>query len=152
VDEFEVGADALIAKWDGRGDGGEDLPNGKYRARGYMVGRMKIQDMGKAKTPPDPAASDRITVKLMANALSKDAKTTADLAVALEDEQIVLKTADGLPLLSVIESPPLAHVLVSKSGEKAVDIWADGGSEIEQVRLSNVDQMMAFDCGEIELR
>jgi len=26
------------------------------------------------------------------------------------------------------------------------------GNLIEQIRVSNVDQMMAFDCGEIELK
>src|SRR5947209_7711022 len=38
VDEFEVGADALVMKWDGKNDHDEDLPAGKYHARGYLVG------------------------------------------------------------------------------------------------------------------
>jgi hypothetical protein len=152
VDEFDVGADALITKWDGRNDTGEDLPAGKYRARGYMVGRLKAQDIGKAATPPAANATDRVQVKLVSNPLSKDARLQIDLAVAYEDEQIVLKTADGLALFSVIESPPLTRVLATKTGEKAIDVWADGGTAIEQVRVSNIDQMMAFDCGEIELK
>lgn len=152
VDEFDVGADALITKWDGKNDGEEDLPGGKYRARGYLVGRLKVEDLGKATAPPDPSATDHVQVKLVANPLAKDAKLIVDLAVAFEEENILLKTMDGLPLFTVIESPPLVRTMVTKSGEKSVDIWADGGTAIEQVRVSNIDQMMAFDCGEIELK
>jgi hypothetical protein len=52
----------------------------------------------------------------------------------------------------VIEAPQLVRAVVTKSGEKAVDVWADGGSAIEQVRVSNIDKMMAFDAGDIELK
>ncbi len=152
VDEFDVGADALITKWDGKNDRDEDLPAGKYRARGFMVARMKVEDLGKAATPPDASATDHIQVKLVANPLSKEAKLIVDLAVAFEDENIFVKTADGLPLFSVIESPQLARAVATKSGEKAIDIWADGGSAMEQVRVTNIDKMMAFDAGEIELK
>jgi len=34
VDEFTVGADALVTKWDGKNDDGEDLPAGQYRILG----------------------------------------------------------------------------------------------------------------------
>jgi hypothetical protein len=153
VDEFEVGADALMVKWDGKGDKDEDEPLGKYHARGYMVGHLKIDDLGPAASPPpDLNAADHVTVKLVSNPLSKSAKLNVDLAVAIDDEQIVLKTTDGLPLSSVIETPQLLRAGITKSGEKAVDIWADGGSAVEQVRVLNVDKMMAFDAGEIELK
>src|SRR6059058_3909398 len=36
LNEFTIGADALVTQWDGKSDG-EDLPAGKYRARGYLV-------------------------------------------------------------------------------------------------------------------
>jgi hypothetical protein len=153
VDEFEVGADALVIKWDGKNDKDEDLPAGKYRAHGYLVGHMKIEDLGAAENPPaDLNGADHVTVKLVPNSLSKDARLTVDLAVGVEDETIFLKTTDGLPLLTVIEAPQVARVGVTKNGGKAIDVWADGGSAIEQVRVSNIDKMMAFDCGEIELK
>src|ERR1700676_5513600 len=44
LDEFTVGADALITKWDGKNDDGDDLPAGKYRARGYLIGHLKVED------------------------------------------------------------------------------------------------------------
>src|SRR6201982_3014742 len=35
IDNFEVEENSLSTKWDGKNDTGEDLPAGKYRARGY---------------------------------------------------------------------------------------------------------------------
>lgn len=151
VEEFEVGADALVAKWDGKNDREEDSPKGKYHARGYMVGRLKVEDLGKAETPPQEAA-DHVQVRLINNPLSKDAKLSVDLAVGFDEESIFLKTTDGLPLFTVIETPQLVRASMTKSGEKAIDIWADGGTAIEQVRVSNIDKMMAFDCGDFDLK
>src|SRR5204862_4481344 len=37
LNEFTICADALVTKWDGKNDDGEDLPAGKYHARGYVV-------------------------------------------------------------------------------------------------------------------
>jgi hypothetical protein len=153
VDEFEVGADALIVKWDGKNDREEDLPAGKYHARGYLVGQFKVEDLGKAETPPaDPNAMDHVQVKLVANPLSKNARSIVDLAVGFDEESIFLKTTDGLPLFTVIQAPQLVRASITKNGEKAVDIWADGGTAVEQIRVSNIDKMMAFDCGDFELK
>ena len=91
-------------------------------------------------------------VKLVSNPLSKNARLNVDLAVGFEDEKIFLKTTDGLPLFTVIEAPELVRVNITKNAEKAVDIWADGGAATESLRVSNVDKMMAFDCGEFELK
>lgn len=153
IDEFDVGADALIAKWDGKNDQDEDLPAGKYHARGYMIGRLKVEDLGPAPSPlAQQNSGDHVQVKLAPNPLSRDAKTTIDLGVTFADDEILLRSSDGLPLFSVIEAPQLVRVSISKEGEKVVNVWANGGSAVEQVRVSNVDQMMAFDCGELELK
>src|SRR5262249_13190209 len=42
-DDFTIGTDALITEWDGKDDAGVDLPAGKYRARGYMVGATSVE-------------------------------------------------------------------------------------------------------------
>jgi len=57
-----------------------------------------------------------------------------------------------LPLATINESPNLARVVIEKDGEKAADVWQDGGSSIEHLRVSNIDKMMAFDCGFFELK
>src|SRR5437667_2837910 len=48
LNEFAIGADALVTQWDGKNDDEEDLPAGKYRARGYLVGSLKIEDLGQS--------------------------------------------------------------------------------------------------------
>jgi hypothetical protein len=44
------------------------------------------------------------------------------------------------------------HASITKSGERSVEVWASNGTMVEQVHVSNIDKMMAFDCGEIELK
>jgi hypothetical protein len=39
-----------------------------------------------------------------------------------------------------------------KRGEKSVDIWQHDSSGAHQFHVSNLDRMMAFDCGEFELK
>jgi hypothetical protein len=41
---------------------------------------------------------------------------------------------------------------VKKSGEKSLDVWEEDGDPAVQFRISNVDEMMAFDCGDFELK
>src|SRR5207247_2581341 len=48
LSEFAIGPDALVTQWDGKNDDEEDLPAGKYRARGYLVGSLKIEDLGQS--------------------------------------------------------------------------------------------------------
>src|SRR5215475_12739971 len=34
--DFTIGPDSLVTRWDGKDDGRLDLPAGRYRARGYL--------------------------------------------------------------------------------------------------------------------
>src|SRR5262249_44810095 len=38
LNDFAIGADALTTRWDGKDDGQQDSPPGRYHARGYLVG------------------------------------------------------------------------------------------------------------------
>src|SRR3989449_1440606 len=49
--EFTIGADALVTQWDGKNDDGEDSPPGKYHAHGYLVGPLKVEDLGQVPSP-----------------------------------------------------------------------------------------------------
>jgi hypothetical protein len=151
VDEFNVGADSLVTTWDGKNDDGEDLPDGKYHARGYLVGHLKVEDLGKTTTPPDASAPTTVQVKLIPNSLTKDAKLNVDLAVGFDDENSFLKTADGLPLFTIAQTPNVVRASLAKNGEKSIDAFQDDGAEVKQFRVSNVDKMMAFDCGAFDL-
>ena len=153
LNEFMIGADALVTKWDGKNDDGEDLPAGKYHARGYLVGRFKVEDLGQATAPPvEDNTTGNVKVKLMLNPLANDERPIVDLGVEFDDENSFLKTSDGLPLCTVSETPNLIREFIKKNSEKSVDVWQDDGAVVEQFRISNIDKMMAFDCGDFELK
>jgi hypothetical protein len=153
LDEFTVGEDALVTKWDGKNDDGEDLASGKYHAHGYLVGHLKVEDLGKATTAiPDFNVAGTVQVKLMPNPLANDERPVVVLAVGFDDENSFLRTTDGLPLFTITKESRLTRAAVKKNGEKSVDVWQDDGAVVEQFRVSNVDKMMAFDCGDFELR
>lgn len=153
LDEFAVGPDALVTKWDGKNDDGENLPPGKYHARGYLVGRFKIEDLGQAAPPPvEDNATGNVKVKLMLNPLANDERPTVDLGIGFDDEGSFLQTTDGLPLCTVSETPNLIRASIKKNTEKSVNVWQDDSAVVEQFRISNIDKMMAFDCGDFELK
>jgi len=153
LNEFTIGADALVTKWDGKNDDGEDLPAGKYHARGYLVGRSKIEDLGQAAASPvKDNESGNVKMKLMPNPLAGDERPIVDVGVGFDDEGSFLKTTDGLRLCTVSETPNLIRAFIKKNGEKSVDVWQDDGAVVEQFRISNIDKTMAFDCGDFELK
>jgi hypothetical protein len=151
--EFKIGADALVTQWDGKNDNGEDLAAGKYHARGYLVGPFKMEDLSQAPaSPPENNSNASIKVNLMPNPLANDKRALVELAAGFDNDGSYLKTNDGLRLFTVSEAPNLTRVLIMKKGDKSVDIWQTDGTVFHQFRISNVDQMMAFDCGEFELK
>ena len=150
--EFTIGADALVAQWDGKNEDEEDLPTGKYRARGYLVGPLKVQDLGQVAESPPQNSPASVKVKLMPNPLADDKRSMIEVAAGFDSDGSYLETPDGLPLFTVSESPNLTRVLIVKSGDKSVDIWQDDATGFHRFRISNLDKMMAFDCGEIELK
>lgn len=151
IDNFTIEENSLSTTWDGKNDAGEDLPAGKYRARGYLVGKLKVDDLGKVVSPPDSAV-DHISVKLAMNPLIADTRSVMDLGVGFDSKGSFLKTMDGLPLATINDSPSLTRIVIEKNGEKAADIWQDAGSGPEHLRVSNIDKVMAFDCGSFELK
>jgi hypothetical protein len=153
LNEFTIGADALVTQWNGKNDAGEDLPAGKYRARGYLVGALKVEDVGvAADSPPQDSQGAGVKVKLMPNPLRNDKRSVIDIAAGFDGEGSYLKTADGLTLFTMSESSNLARVVLAKDGEKSIQIWQDDGAGLHRFRVSNIQKMMAFDCGELELK
>jgi hypothetical protein len=66
IDNFEVEENSLSTKWDGKNDAGEELPAGKYRARGYTVAKLKVENVGKVDAGP-ATTTDRLSVKRVTN-------------------------------------------------------------------------------------
>ena len=153
LNEFAFGADALVTQWDGKNDEDEDLPAGKYHAHGYLVGSLKVEALGQAPAAViENSAARTAKVRLVPNPLRNDKRSLVDIGIGFDSDGSYLKTSDELPLLAVSESPNLIRGGISKKSENAVDIWQDDGTTVRQFRILNVDKMMAFDCGEFELK
>ncbi len=151
IDNFTVEENSLSTTWDGKNDAGEDLSPGKYRARGYLVGKVKIDGLGKVTSPPE-SATDHISVKLMTNPLVADTRSVMETGVGFDAKGSFFKTMDGLPLATINENPNVSRIVMEKNGEKAADVWQEDASGVEHLRASNIDKMMAFDCGFFELK
>jgi hypothetical protein len=129
------------------------LPPGKYHARGYLIGSLKMRDLGESSPPAmENDASAVVKVRLVHNPLRNEKKAVVELGIAFDDDGSYLKTSDGLPLFTVSETPNLTRAWIAKKNENAVDAWQDDGTQVHQFRVSNLDQMMAFDCGQVELK
>src|SRR5436190_4150054 len=152
LNDFAIGADALATRWDGKDDQHQDSPSGRYHARGYLIGPLKRQDLGESSPPSTESEANVVKVRLVRNPLRKDKRPIVELAIGFDSEESYLKTSDGLPLFKVSEAPNVTRTRIAAKGENAVDIWQDEGTSVHQYRISNVDQMMAFDCGDFELK
>jgi hypothetical protein len=97
-------------------------------------------------------ALEKVKVRLAANPLQDDKAGDVELIAGFDSDGALLKTADGLPLQTISETPGLKRVLLARAGEKALDLFQSDGAVVEQFRVSNLDQMMAFDAGEFELK
>jgi hypothetical protein len=153
LNEFAIGADALVTQWDGKNEEDEDLPAGKYHAHGYLVGPLKIQDLGQSSgSAIENSAARNVKVRLVPNPLRNDRRSIVDIGIGFDNDGSYLKTSDDLPLVTVSEMPNLIRAGITRKSENAVDVWQDDGTTVRQFRISNLDQMMAFDCGEFELK
>src|SRR5437667_8787125 len=152
LNDFAIGADALVTRWDGKDDGNQDLPSGRYHARGYLVGALKREDLGENSRPQTEMEANVMKVRLVRNPLRKDKRPVVELGIGFNSDGSYLKTSDGLPLFKISETPNVTRAGIAAKSENAVNIWQDDGTTVHQFRVSNVDQMMAFDCGDFELK
>jgi hypothetical protein len=152
LNDFTIGADALATRWDGKDNEHQDLPSGRYHARGYMVGPLKREDLGEASPSPTEIGGNTVKVRLVRNPLRKDKKPNVELGIGFNGEGTYLKTSNGLPLFKISETPNVTRGGIALKGDNTLHIWEDDGNRVHQFRISNVDQLMAFDCGEIELK
>jgi hypothetical protein len=112
-----------------------------------------VEDLSQAAaSPAENNSAANVKVKLMPNQLANDKPAIVELAAGFDGDGSYLKTNDDLPLFTVSESSNLIRVSIIKTGDKSVDIWQTDSAGLHQFRISNVDQMMAFDCGEFDLK
>jgi hypothetical protein len=152
LNDFTIGPDALVTRWDGKDDGNQDLPSGRYHARGYVVGPLKREDLGATSPPSTETEPNVVKLRLIRNPLRKDKRPIVEFGIEFNNEGSYLKTSDGLPLFKISELANVTRAGIAAKGDNAVSIWQDDVTSVHQFRVSNVDQMMAFDCGEFELK
>jgi hypothetical protein len=152
LDEFTAGADALVTRWDGKDDFGYDLWPGSYHARGFLVASMKIEEITTGETVM-PAEEQAVKMKLMANPLNKNERPTVQLAAGIDEEDVLLKTADGLPLLTVTQTPDVKRVSLTGGPEKKTAVvFVETGAAVRRFSITGLSKMMAFDCGAFDLK
>ena len=151
VDEFTIGADALVTSWDGKDNDGFDLPAGSYHARGFVVPKISVRQSEESNGLGAEVASAKI--KLVANPLMKNERATIEVAVGSDDENAFIKTADGLPLLTLTQGNDISKAsLTSVLDNKTVSVLIADGKGGHRFEVTGLEKMMAFDCGEIELK
>ena len=153
LDEFEVGDDGLSVRWDGKDDNGYDLPEGKYRARGYIVGPIKIEPVpvsGAVLGPP--ILETPIQVRLVRNPLQRNETPLVDLDLGHDDENAYLKTGDGLPLVTIGNFGDVESAWFINRSDQALTVLLRRPSESLLVKVGPISKMMAFDCGEFQLK
>jgi hypothetical protein len=154
LDEFTIGADALTTKWDGKDDDEHDLPAGKYSARGFLVAPMKIEQTFQTNEVVfiDPAPPVRI--RLVANPLENSDRPAVDLVAGHDDDSAYIQTIDGLPLVTVAkvsQNMDLALILRFDRTKSPCLLIRDSGT-VREFRITGLSKMMAFDCGQFELK
>src|SRR6187402_3419618 len=69
LNDFTIGPDSLVTRWDGKDEGHQDLPPGRYHARGYLVGPLKREDLGETSPPSAESEANVVKVRLVRNPL-----------------------------------------------------------------------------------
>ena len=99
-----------------------------------------------------PSSPQKIVQQLRPDPLQNDKPGKAELAVGVDADGSFLKTGDGLPLRTISETPNLTRTLLARPNKNTLDVFQDDGAVVEQYRVSNLEQMIAFDCGDFELK
>ncbi|MDQ3117207.1 MAG: hypothetical protein M3Q86_11490 [Verrucomicrobiota bacterium] len=95
---------------------------------------------------------EKFTQKLRPDPLQHDEPGKIELAVGFDADGSFLKTADGLHLRTISDTANLVRTLPARQGDDALDVYQDDGAVVEQFRISNLTEMIAFDCGDFELK
>ena len=153
-DQFTIGADALATKWDGKDDDEHDLPAGKYSARGFLVAPMKIEKISEANEGVFIDSAPPVRIKLMSNPLENNERPTIDLTAGYDDDSAYIQTTDGLPLVTVTKTSNSLDVAVvlDLDRNKSPRMLIRDSATVREFRITGLSKMMAFDCGNFELK
>ena len=96
--------------------------------------------------------ANSVRVKLIANPLENNERPIIDFAVGFDDENAFLRSGDGLPLATIAQVGDTKRAWVTQRADKTLDAFLDNGAGLRQFHVSGAAKMMAFDCGEFELK
>jgi len=99
-----------------------------------------------------PLPEDRVRIGLMQNELLQVAPASLQLNVVFDDKGSLLRALDGLPLRRVTATPHLKWATFVREPDGTVSLFQSDGAVIEEYRLRKLDQMMAFDAGDYEIK
>ncbi len=96
-------------------------------------------------------AAEKNNVRLLPNQLIRNATTNVDVTVDVDAKGSFLRTADGLPLRRITETPGLKWAAMMREPEgKAVTIFQSDGAVVEEFKARKLASMMAFDAGDYD--
>ena len=112
---------------------------------------VDVQSELKTEAGEPFAAVEKINVRLLPNQLMRNASTSVDVAVGVDAKGSFLRTADGLPLKRITETPGLRWAAMMREPEgKAVTIFQSDGAVVEEFKARKLASMMAFDAGDYD--
>jgi hypothetical protein len=99
---------------------------------------------------PPIKLEDTIRQPLIRNELAEVSQAAVQLAVAIDGSGSYLRTADGLPLRRVTDTPNLKWAALSRDPDGRIILFQTDGATVEEFRIGKLNQMMAFDAGDYE--
>jgi hypothetical protein len=124
-------------------------PGGTDSSPVYRVQDVQLPDGKPSFVPPS-----QVRVSLIDNPLNRDRAGSADVTVGLDTSGCWLKLADGLPLLEISSIPGApgngdwAVISRAAPGQPLrVLVNMNGDSRVDTYTITNISDMMAFDCG-----
>ena len=89
-----------------------------------------------------------LRVPLMANPLLQDKVTALEVSLGTDAQGSFLKTADGLLLKRITDTPLLKWALMDREADtKLIVVFQGDGAAVEEFRIGNIGNIMAFDYG-----
>src|SRR5262249_24893067 len=135
-------------------DDDNDLPAGKYSARGFLVAPMKIESPTETTASnATPPKTNSVHIKLVANPLENNDRPVVDISAALDEDSAILQTSGGLQLVTIAKRGDATTVSLGAGRDpKSVIVFLSNDATTRQVAVSGLSEMMAFDCGHFELK
>jgi hypothetical protein len=156
INEFKIGTDALSTTWDGKDDAGGNAQPGKYSARGFVVGDLKIEGVGFffndfVTTEDSPRVRSLQSVRLQDNELRLESDLLGDERATLICDAKLGTFLRKLPLEGSTpceEKTPLQDVVqmadcaIGMNGTLWLIDILDGGVRREVKQLSKTHELL----------